>query len=154
MVEKTHSGRPIDHLTRPEEVPEFLSCGHNAHWVIWYSIQRGEPCLSCRAEKAELAVKEMLKAIEEAPRDETEALDARHPRILEADIERWKTVVTGDWRTQRSKISLRMLIHMEHELRYDPEFVTLRIRKQITNDQIGELFRLAIERLEEIKAAP
>lgn len=154
MAEKTNSGKAYDHMTRPEDVPEFLSCGHNAHWVNWHSIQKGEPCIMCRAEKAELAVKEMLKVIEEAPLDETEALDARHPRILEADIERWKTVVTGDWRTQRSKISLRMLIHIEHELRYDPEFVALRLRKQITNDQIGELFRLALERLEEIKAAP
>jgi hypothetical protein len=155
MVEKTHSGQPIDHLTRPQDVPEFLSCGHNAHWVVWHSIQKGEPCIFCRAEKAELAVKEMLKAIEEGdPLDETEALDARHPRIFQADIDRWKTVITGEWRKQKCKISLRTLIHIEHELRYAPEFVILRQQKHITNDQIGEVFRLAMERIEEIRVAP
>ena len=44
----------IDHKTRKEEVPEFLPCGHNAHWEIWHSIAKGEQCILCRAEKAEL----------------------------------------------------------------------------------------------------
>lgn len=144
MTEKMNNGQPIDFRTRPEDVPEFLSCGHNAHWVVWHSLAKGEPCILCRAEKAELAVKEMLKVIDES----------RPPMILQSDIDRWKTVITGDWRKTNCKISLRMLIHIEHELRYAPEFVSLRLQKHITNDQIGEVFRLAMERIEEIRNGP
>jgi hypothetical protein len=46
----------IDKFTKDEEVPEFLSCGHNAHWQIWHSLAQGEPCILCRAEKAEREV--------------------------------------------------------------------------------------------------
>lgn len=49
--------------TRDEDVPEFLSCGHNAHWKIWHSLAKGEPCILCRAEKAELQVHELRKAL-------------------------------------------------------------------------------------------
>jgi len=46
--------------TRPEEVPEFLPCGHNAHWEVWHSLAKGECCVFCRAESAELQSNTLL----------------------------------------------------------------------------------------------
>lgn len=60
-IEKTTSGTPIDFRTRPEEVPQFLSCGHNAHWVIWHSIAQGEPCILCRAEEVERDLVDLIR---------------------------------------------------------------------------------------------
>ena len=48
-----------DARTRDEEVPEFLSCGHNAHWKIWHSLAKGEPCILCRAVMAEREVERL-----------------------------------------------------------------------------------------------
>lgn len=53
----------FDHRTRDEEVPEFLSCGHNAHWKIWHSLAKGKPCILCRAERAELQKQELSDLI-------------------------------------------------------------------------------------------
>jgi hypothetical protein len=54
----------FDHRTRDEEVPEFLSCGHNAHWKIWHSLAQGKPCLFCRAETAERHVRALKVGLE------------------------------------------------------------------------------------------
>ena len=52
--------------TRPEEVPQFLPCGHNAHWEVWHSLAKGERCVFCRAESAELRLREATELLRQA----------------------------------------------------------------------------------------
>lgn len=65
----------FDLRTRDEEVPEFLACGHNAHWKIWHSLAKGQQCILCRAESAEAELRAIRAALTEICDQASAALD-------------------------------------------------------------------------------
>jgi hypothetical protein len=72
----------FDYRTRDEEVPLFLPCGHNAHWKIWHSLQKGRPCILCRAERAESELRSLRTYLGHVADEASAEINSTNPELM------------------------------------------------------------------------